>query len=307
MVRAGWDIVDGHRVLRLDSDRLRVGVDVDRGAHIFELVEPRSGVNLLYSDPLGLAGHLVGGWYELFPNAGPATVVDGIEVPNHGDVRDLGWQVLAQDAGSVRLGVTSTVFPLRIEKTVELRDATVLVTEVATNTGADPVAFLWGHHVTFGAPFVDGATISAPGTVFNADSRYPTPIGRVAPDRPAPLADLSGADGQRVDLSRFPPAPATEMLFAPKASAEPVTVANAALGVTVEIDWDRTAFPALWLWIENGGNQASPFNGRVHALAVEPQVSATPSVANAVADRTAAVLAPGEQRTAWVSARLTDG
>lgn len=81
-------------------------------------------------------------------------------------------------------------------------------------------------------------------------------------------------------------------------------MANAALDVGVEIDWDRAAFPALWLWMENEGQATAPFDGGAHALAVEPQVSTTSSVANAVANRTAALLRPGEQQRSWVSVHL---
>lgn len=183
-------VVDGHNVVRLESDHVRIGVDVDRGAHIFELVDRSSGINLMYTDPRGLARHMVGGWFELFPNAGPGCVVGGVEMPNHGDVRDLPWKIRDMSSDSVGLAVSSTLLPLQLEKTVRLRGATVLVTERVSNTGAVPVEFLWGHHVTFGSPFVDGAVVGTSDTVFFADRRYPTAAGRVAPDRPGPLTDL---------------------------------------------------------------------------------------------------------------------
>ncbi len=70
-----WITVEGHRVARMLGPTVTASVDVDRGAHIFELVDLGSGTNVLYRDPRGLVDHVVGGWYSLFPNAGPACVV----------------------------------------------------------------------------------------------------------------------------------------------------------------------------------------------------------------------------------------
>ena len=84
--------VEGHHVLTLENDRIRVSIDVDQGAHIFEMMDKRTSINVLYKDPKGLADYDVGGWYELFPNAGKGCSFKDTDIPKHGDVQHQPWE-----------------------------------------------------------------------------------------------------------------------------------------------------------------------------------------------------------------------
>lgn len=302
-----WITVEGHRVARMLGPTVTASVDVDRGAHIFELVDLGSGTNVLYRDPRGLVDHVVGGWYSLFPNAGPACVVGGRPIPRHGDVRNLAWDVLDEiataSACGLRVHVTSQCLPLALTRTILLTDSTLEVSEVVTNEGDTTQTYLLGHHITFGSPFVDGARIEVPSDdVVSRDEFAPPPSVVVAGDVGHPLGSLPGTSGH-LDLTTFPPAPAAEMLFARTLEA-PYFEVRARDGLTFRATWDPTAFPALWIWIENRGTQAQPFGGTCAGLALEPQSSHIPSLRAAAEANLAPILGPGEMRTSWVRASL---
>jgi len=297
-----WGREDGHLVARLGSEAAELALDLDRGAHLFELVDRRSGEQLLYRDPRGLAGHLVGGWYELFPNAGPASAHAGRAVPQHGDVRDAPWRLEAEEESAVELLVESAVLPLRLRRRVELDGPVVLVRESVESLGDEPTPYLWGHHITFGETLAVGARISVPSEDIVATAAFSRAASRVAPDRAgAPLSAMPGREGGTVDLRAFPGAPASEMLFA-RRTAPWFAVEGPRSSILVE--WDPEAFPALWIWMENRGAEGEPFLGRTVGLALEPQSSPVPSLAAAIADGSAPFLAPGATASAWLRATL---
>ena len=290
--------VGGHEVIELCSERLTVSIDVTRGAHIHSLIERESGIEVLHQDPRGLAAHEVGGWFELFPNAGPASGGQ----PMHGDVRDLPWRVVSESSGvrgaSVELAVRSMCLPAAITKTIALRDDVMTVTERVENLADEPVRYLWGQHLTLGKGILGSQTlIDAP------HGRYWEGVRSGARERAVDkLGAIKDADGTARDLDRYPSAPAIAMVFADQLVRSEVTVRSPLLALSME--WDHGAFPALWLWYENRGTLESPFDGRMVALGVEPQVSATPGLAEAVADGSAAKLGPRATTSCWVRIQL---
>lgn len=290
--------VDGHEVVELRSESLTVSIDVARGGHIHSLIENKTGIEVLHQDPRGLAAHEVGGWFELFPNAGPASGGH----PMHGDVRDLPWRVVSESSGvrgaSVELAVRSASLPAEITKTIALRDDVLTVTERVENLADEQVRYLWGQHLTLGEGILGPQTrIDAP------RGRYWEGVESGAREHAVDeLGSITDADGVARELDRYPSAPATAMVFADQLARPEVTVRSPRVSLSVE--WDHGAFPALWLWYENRGTLEPPFDGRMVALGVEPQVSKTPGLAEAIADGSAASLGPRESASGWVRVRV---
>lgn len=305
-MRLDWKSVEGHRTVRVVGENIAASVDVDRGAHIFELTPVSTGKNLLYADPRGLAAHEVGGWYELFPNAGPDCEVNGRVVPTHGDVRDLEWHVVAAECAPtacvLHVRVISRCLPLALSRRLTFHDGTgtVQVEEKVTNLGPGSCPYLWGHHITFGGAVAEGARIVIPADAVFTREQYQPAASCLLPGSSGPLDQLPDRRSGRVDLSRFPSAPAAEMLFVNALAKSRCTVRQPRLGLAVDVEWDVDAFPALWLWMENRGTFAPPFYGETVALAVEPQASDVPSLAAAVEAGSAPVLEPGGSTTAWL-------
>ena len=296
--------LDPARTVVLANETVRASIDVGRGAHLFELVMLESGYNLLYEDPRGVEHHIVGGWYELFPKAGPAATVGGRDISAHGDVRNAPWTVVDRDTTWAEFTVDSAELPLRLTRRMQLDGSQLTVTEVVSNLSDHAVSYLWGHHITLGERFVTGARIDVASDDIVGIERFTKPAASVQPDsHPASLDRLPGRSGDPVDLSLFPSAPAAEMLFARTVRSPRATVEGS--GVRLHLDWDVDAFPALWIWIENCGTTENPFDGHTVGLALEPQSAYLPSLGPAIEAGLAPSLPAGGTATAWLKATLT--
>ena len=293
--------VDTHDVVELESDDLRVRIDVECGAHIFSIIDRATGDEVLFQDPRGLAGHVVGGGYELFPNAGPVSRAP--HVPKHGDIRSARWGVLRADAtpagGIISVSAESAALPLAVTRTMTLDGRRLRVEETIVNRSDDPTPYLWGHHVTFGARIAAAAAITVASRDIVSLSLFAPTASVIHPDTDgASLDDLPHRDGGRVDLTTFPVAPAAERLFARSLKDGHASVVGERL--RAELSWDVAAFPALWIWLENCASQGEPFRGATTGLALEPQASYRPTLEAALREGVAPRLAPRASADAWL-------
>lgn len=296
-----WSL-DGHRIVEMASQALIVRIDVTRGAHIFHLEHRERPGNILYEDPRGVAEHEIGGWFELFPNAGAAS--EHPPVPQHGDVRDLAWTVVASEDGAdgarLVLEVRSRSVPLLLVREIRLDGETLVLTTRIRNEGVVTQNYLWGSHLTFGALLLrEDLLIDLPAREIFTTEAFVGPHARVAAGG-GTLERLPARSGGSIDARRPGKlsAPSSEMLFARGAEGSAALLTS---DHDVRISWDTEAFPAAWLWLENRATQVEPFFGDVVALAIEPQSSTTVGLEDAVRDGSAPSLAPGAEAAGWVA------
>lgn len=305
--------VEGHHVLTLENERIRVSIDVDQGAHIFEMTDKRTSINVLYKDPKGLADYDVGGWYELFPNAGKGCSFKDTDIPKHGDVQHQPWEfrIEQKNAEEIRvlLWTQSKVRPFSLEKTLTVKrdQANLYITEKITNQSAAAEPYLWGHHITFGAPFVSSySRIDLPTCHVYKRSEYHSDASRMTPVASGTLEAMPGKQGELVNITYFPKEPSGEMLFIDGLQDHWYNVFNEQTSLGFAIAWDRTVFPYLWLWQEHYSTQQAPFNGQVYTMALEPQASNVPILADAVAAGKAPILQAGQSAETWLTVVLHD-
>lgn len=309
-VDAHETVVDGDRCVLLTTSRVRIALNADHGAHLYELTDLRTGTNLLHRDPRGSRNYVVGGWYELFPNAGAACSVAGYDLSRAGDIqhRPYAYEIRRPTPSSVEVAMVadSLEMPFRVEKRVGVTAGApgVHVHETITNTSATTLPYLWGQHITFGEAFVTAdCRVELPDVEVFARARTggaPSPYADGAHGR---LHAMPGPDGALVDLTRFPRDVFTMMLFTRRLPEHRYRLWARRLGLGVEVSWDGDAFPHLWIWGTNHGMVLDP---DVVAMAVEPQACEIPCLGDAVAAGRAPTLGPGESRSAWVRATLHD-
>lgn len=299
---------DGDRIIILQTDDLRVEINVDAGAHIYRILHRPSQTELLYRDPRGSRHHRLGGWFELFPNAGPGGTWRDRHVSQHGDVRKQPWRwestVRCGSSLEVRLSARSRDLPLLIARRVRLTvEGAIELREVVTNPTRHALPYLWGHHVTFGTQLMgpDSRIELPPMELFAHEPAHPR--APYAPGARGRLHDLPGRDGGRIDLSRWPQGRFTVMLLAEDLTQHWCRVSDPR-GVAATLTWDERAFPALWLWATRRASDAVP---EATAFAVEPQSSAIPGLAAAEAAGRAPVIPAGGSRRAWVRLRVDSG
>jgi galactose mutarotase-like enzyme len=299
------EVVDGDRCLRLSNEWMTVTIDVDHGAHLYELIDRRSGVDLLYTDPAGPREYAVGGWYELFPNAGPACELEGNPITAHGDVQHARWSggVTSARGGDivVALSSTSSDLPFTLIKTITLSATTPVlrVEETVTNSSSRRLPYLWGQHVTFGEPFLTGAVIEPPmGTLHGTVA--------LGSDSCARDATVSGeldrfptSAGGTIDLRRFPDHPLNAMLFSDALIEHRYAIVNPRLGIRADVSWDGSTWPYLWFWALRENRE-----GGIVACAIEPQSCDVPVLSEALAAGSCPSLEAGESVSAWIEFRL---
>jgi hypothetical protein len=271
--------------LELASDELAVALLPGKGCDIVEVVDRRSGVDVMLRTPWGFGRPPVassssferwleaysGGWQVLLPNGGDEATVGGAQWGFHGEAGMVPWQVDEQDAGSARLSAWLISAPLELGRDVRVEGRSLVVEERVRNAGDDEVEVMWGHHPAFGAPLIEpGATIAPRCRSFVADDRAPG-AGLAPGIRSAwPHAELE--DGGTIDLSVIPPldVPRSVLGYLTDFEVGEYTIANARIGLSATLRWPHELFPHAWFWQELHGLPDFPWYRRMYAQAVEP-------------------------------------
>ena len=158
MIDVNWQY-RGLQIIRLENELLSIDVLPELGAKIYNFTHRPSNRNLLWHNPripparqtIGAKFDDVwsGGWDELIPNDIPTPVSGNEMLPDHGEIwsQPSEWQI-SSDRTSVRFVNYGHVLPTVFEKTISLRlgEAHFTVQYRLSNTGKDPIDFLWNIH-----------------------------------------------------------------------------------------------------------------------------------------------------------------
>lgn len=271
----------GIRSVALENRLLRISVLAGKGTDLVEFNYKPLDLDFVWLAPGGIRNPATmhstspdplatfldfypGGWQEVFPNAGAPASHAGAQYGQHGEVFALPWDTEivedTEDSVAVRCTVRGQKTPCRIVKTLRLSgDAPVLeIRESVTNES--PVAFdaMWGHHITFGKPFLQpGHRIHLPEEV--SARPHPVAVGptgrRVANDAAFAWPRAIGAGGGPLDVSTIPgPGTASELFYLsgfPDPSAW-YEIVDPETAVGMRVEWDAGTMPYVWYWQEFG-------------------------------------------------------
>jgi galactose mutarotase-like enzyme len=329
--RVAVDEVAGWESVVLENDDVRVVVLPEKGAEIHQIVDLRSGTEILFEAPWGLQPpgapplpgsgddafmwNYAGGWQELFPSVNEPCDYRGRRIPFHGEVASLPWQreVLEVDGNEarVRLWTQSRLTPFHLERVLSLRagEATLAIEETVVNESSEDAHFVWGHHCVVGPPFLEpGCRLEIPArTIVTSPELWEPATARLEPGRrePWPLAPLRA--GGTVDL-RDVPGPeegSHDDLYVTELEAGWLEVSNPRLDLTFRLEWDHALFGWIVLWQPYGGAIAPPLAGS-YALGIEPWTSML-NLERAVGAGVAVELAAGTSLTTTLRAQLLGG
>jgi hypothetical protein len=317
----------GYRTLFLENEQLRVGVLLDKGADLFQLLHKPSDTDFLWRSPTGLlrrdrftatraasSGAFLdgyhGGWQEILPGGGPADY-HGAELGLHGEVTHLGWDmdILEDDPEriSVRLVVDCVRTPLRLERVMRLErgSPTLFFEEKITNLAPEPIDYLWGHHPAFGAPFLhQGLRLFVPAGQGRVHSPQFTSSSIFEPGAEFawPLLDTPG--GTRVDLSTVPGPQAgyADLIYLSQLEGGWYAVLDPEREIGLGLAWPLEVFPYLWFWLVYGKAPGYPWWDRAYCLALEPWTSIPNSLDEALFAHAQKTLKGGESQTAALCA-----
>jgi hypothetical protein len=296
----------GMRAISLENELLRVSILLDKGSDVFELLYKPLDVDFVwltangFRDPRSISTNTAddavgafidsygGGWQEILPNGGLPSTHAGASFAQHGEVALLPWDYeLVEDteqAVTVRLTVACLRTPLRIVKELRLEAGSprLELSETLTNESPVEIRAMWGHHLTFGKPFlVPGARLTLPD-------------------------GIEVVEGPAVDLSRIPGPGAPSAVTYLGGFGKDAWYELARDDVGFRVGWDGAVMPYLWFWQEYGGSTGWEWYGRHWNVGLEP-FSSYPSegIGKAVENGTAMTLAPHERRTFTLSTQVT--
>ncbi len=242
----------GFAVYALGNEALELAVVPELGARIISLKNLRSGREWMWHPPGGLklfrngigddfaSGPLVG-VDECLPTIAPCSW-QGRELPDHGEVWSVPWDVDAQawEAGRLRTAVRLEISPLKFERTIELCDDEVHLGYRLINRGTADECYLWAMHPLL--QFCEGDQIQLPASTRALLDGEPW---LDAVDSAAPGGDCA-------------------KIFAHSIQVGCAGVYNRRTGDHLEFAWDPRENDTLGLWWTRGG-----WHG-YHHLALEP-------------------------------------
>ncbi|HEY4829882.1 MAG TPA: DUF4432 family protein [Solirubrobacteraceae bacterium] len=299
-------------MITLASTSVAVRIDPTHGAEVLDLIDLRSGRQLLGRPPFASdeprGGELDettwtrsyrGGWQVLVPNAGNACVVDGAAHGFHGRASTDRWEVAEQTPDAATLLWTG--HGLQVKRAFQLSSDTVTVN--TTVTAERTVPLVWVEHVGLGIELLDPTVeITLPGGLaYELDERTgptePPPDATTWPE--VRLLDGTIEPADRHELR----SPRGRLLVVANLPEGRLTVHNRDHGQGIALTWDTSWLPHMWMWHEvrtSGG----PWREMAETLVVEPaSVPHTLGLATAQAHGQAHVLEAGEQRTTELTLR----
>jgi len=322
----------GLRVAFLENEMLRVGVLLDKGADIFEFVYKPRDLDFLWQSPIPLRAPFVatsalpegafhdyyyGGWQEVLPSAGWAKdPYQGTFQGLHGEVSLLPFEaeVVEDSVEQVSLRVRTRCYrsPLLLERAMTLSRgrAALVVSERLVNEAPVEFAVMWGHHPSFGAPFLDDScVVQTPARTVRVLSYHRNGLWEPGDAYQFPrVKNRRSGDLQDIRQVLSPETQSVDVVSFWDLAEGWYGLTNRRQRVGFGMAWDPRLFQCLWMWQVYGGHTDYPWYGRTYNCALEPFTSWPPAgVANAVQNGTALMLRPGEQIETVLAAVAYEG
>lgn len=314
-------------VVVLENELLRIGVLAGKGADIYEFLDKRTDTDFMFRERRGLDrlngfipsvataqgpfwDYMIGGWFELFPNASNASHSQGAQIGQHGEVylQPWDWKIIedSPECISVEFSVRTMRTPFLLKRTMTLRSnsGVLEMKESVTNDSACRAEFLWGHHVTFGEAFLnENCVIDLPECKVVNPAPYDSPASRLRPDCPGNWYDMEGKDGSRIDQSKVlgRDAGVSEMLFAIEMQESWFAINDRVKKSGMAVSWDGDMYRSLWIWEEFCASAGWPLYSDTYALALEPQVSDVPMLENSSAVGKSVWLEAKQSISTWIT------
>jgi Domain of unknown function (DUF4432) len=322
--RAGW------RALTLRNGAIDVTVLPDKGCEIYEFRDRSTGVDVIFKSPWGLQPpgsapregsegmeflhNYGGGWQELLPSCNDACTYRGVELPFHGEVAVVPWDVTVAAEGDDAVELVGRVrcarTPFALERRMRIERGVPVLTlrERVENVSEAAHDLVWGHHCVVGEPFLEaGCRLHAPvRTIVTLPDAWED-TARLAPGQREAWPYALLKDGGRTDLREVPgrEIDAHDDVLLTDLDEGTIAVENPRLGRTFRLRFDAGLFRWLIAWQPYGGTHAYPLKGS-YALGIEPWISSG-NLADAVASGEAIELAGGAALETTLTAAIEGG
>jgi hypothetical protein len=311
----------GIKTLFMENELIRIGILLDKGADIFQLIDKQSDTDFLWKSPNGITtpskyretiasdsgsflDHYHGGWQDIFPGGGPANY-KGAEIGLHGEITQLGWEytIIEDTEESIKIEFTVDCIrtPFRIEKTIEIKrnNPSIFIVETITNLSEESLEFMWGHHPAIGAPFLkEGVKLIVPAEkgevhspkfmesgIFNPGQQFDWPMINTGET----LIDLSTVGAENAGYG--------DLIYLKDLKAGWYAILDQEKKLGFGLAWPKEIFSCIWFWFVYGQSPGYPWWNRIYCLSLEPWSSATNSLTKAIEQNTTLKIKGGESIT----------
>ena len=315
----------GNRFLTVENNMIKLTFWLNKGADLIEIRHKLKDLDVLWRSPIPMFAsgtynppavgslspffdYYPGGWQEVFPNAHlPVSSYKNAPLGLHGEVCLLPWDYTvlenSEELVRIRFEVRTARTPFRLVKILTLKNGEpfFLFDEEIVNEGNEEMAYNWGHHPVFGAPFLEeGCVIDVPDhsvAVIPEAGSY-SGSERLAPGQRAIWPNVKTTKGETIDISIVPGMDAgCADSFHLVVREGWAALRNPRLDLGVALAWDLSTFPYLWIWQAYCGSPGYPFYKRNYNVALEPYSVPVETLTESIQSGNANILQPGEKKT----------
>lgn len=215
--------------------------------------------------PLGTESDWVaawnGGWQPLIPSAGGEHLQGKYPQGFHGNASQAHWSVTEVNSHSISLNWTDE--NLKSERLINISDNEINVECSLVNLDSSPRPVIVTEHLVLGSDFLNSEIALEP--VGNAQFRELAYDGSANGAEFAPWETFEQAGWSKVNKNT----PARMGVFS---DISCIKLSNEFY--EIEISWDASKLPFLWIWEEMGQTIEHPWNGKYWALGIEPSNAA---------------------------------
>jgi galactose mutarotase-like enzyme len=283
----------------LENEALRMLIVPALGAKIASIYDKAAGHEWLAppSHPVRTRGygdsfvtHDMAGWDEMFPTivACPSPFDPTLELPDHGEVWLLPWQIIDQDANRLTLQVTGQAMPYVLTRTAVLHHHRLRFDYHLKNLAHVTLPFLWTAHPLFNAD--EHTHIELPPDVTQVVNVAEHPYwGRPEQTLAYPgverRLDRVG-DAVLLDYRKF--------YLPPEQTISSAGLVQQDRSRALHLTWDSALAPYLGVWVDEGTYSRST------TVALEPASGYRDSLSLAIQNERVSSLPPGVEVQWWL-------
>ena len=287
--------LEHNEIIEISSDALSAAVRARRGARVTSLLSRHDNREWLrqansaseipapqYGATFTDTNHF--GWDEMFPTVDPclfpAEPFLGNSVPDHGELWQLEWDVVASSPSALHQRVTSERFSYTFDRRLRITNAT-LRCDYECKVDADiPVPMLWAMHPQFDMHVGSRVTL---------DREFETVLDTSDATAVHEVSWLGNLEVERDVLED-----GDRMIYLqPDGDAHEATIIDLS-GSFLKLSWDNQFAPYFGVWLDRGRyTQGS-------VVALEPTNGFFDDLARAHVDKTIRYFEPGVPTSWWV-------
>jgi galactose mutarotase-like enzyme len=300
----------GFDAWQMENEQIRVVIVPALGAKIASLVDKTAGYEWLapptnpvrerrYADVF--TDHDLAGWDEMFPTISmcPSPHNRAIELPDHGEVWALSWEVLSQSPQLIKLQVQGRALDYLLTRTASLLEDGFRLEYTLENLNGKPFPFLWAAHPLFNA---DSSTvIELPPEITRVINVAERPdLGGVDAPLSWPAAALANGGEKRLDrVGDASRKDSRKVYVPPEQPVDSACLYQESIGRRLCLRWDSGVAPYLGIWVDEGTYT------RPSTAALEPASGYYDSLALAQQNQRAAIAPISGPVQWWLDVRLS--